>query len=204
LREGVNSSIRSSGSVNAHTFAADAFKRSLKVILNRVAMGLALPACKRSAVVGDDYIQPPRHPKSSRHLSGVRDVLTSIEISLQYHLSRDLIDIIAGSVRLFAGFMQRLVRGNCRQSLIPSDDWAGKNRPQFFDEAQSFGCGGAYLAAQLPRDSHDNVIDFPFANNLCDSRRRSLVRCDRLEGMRQQLQLIGDCRADAHAAKIDR
>src|SRR5438105_4584773 len=110
LGKGVDAGIRSSSSVNAYSLAADAFKRSLEVILNRVAMGLALPACKRCAVVGDDYFQAPRHPNSSRHLSGLRGVLASIEISLQDHLSRDLIDIIAGSARLFAGFTQRPVR----------------------------------------------------------------------------------------------
>src|SRR5260370_34499014 len=114
LGEGVDASIRSSGSVDAHTLAADAFKRSLEVILNRVAMGLALPACKRCPVVGDDYFQPSRHPTSSRHLSGVRCVLPSIEISLQDHLSCDLIDVIAGGACLFAGFSQRPVRGNRR------------------------------------------------------------------------------------------
>ena len=114
LGEGVDSSIRSSGSVNAHPLAADAFKRSLEVILNRVAVGLALPACKRCAVVGDDYFKPSRHPNSLRHLSGVRGVLPSIEIPLQDHLSRDLIDIIAGGACLFAGFTQRPIRGNRR------------------------------------------------------------------------------------------
>jgi hypothetical protein len=114
LGEGVDSSIRSSSSVSAHPLATDAFKRSLEVILNRVAMGLALPACKRCAVVGDDYFQPSRHPNSSRHLSGLRGVLPSIEITLQDHLSRDLIDIITGSARLFAGFPQSPIRGNRR------------------------------------------------------------------------------------------
>ena len=114
LGEGVDSSIRSSGSVNPHMLAAHAFKRSLEVILDRVAVGLALPACKRCAVVGDDYFQPSRHPTSSRHLSRLGSVLPSIEISLQDHLSRDLIDIIASRAHLFTGFMQRPVRGNRR------------------------------------------------------------------------------------------
>jgi len=62
LCEGVDSSVRSSGPVNANTLVADAFKRSLEVVLNRIAMGLALPACKRSPIVGYNQFQPPRHP----------------------------------------------------------------------------------------------------------------------------------------------
>jgi hypothetical protein len=114
LGEGVDSSIRSPSSVNTHPLAADAFKRSLEVVLNRVSMGLALPACKRCAVVGDDYFQPSRHPNSSRHLSGLRGVLTSIEVPLQDHLSCNLIDVIAGGACLFAGFTQGPIRGNRR------------------------------------------------------------------------------------------
>jgi hypothetical protein len=41
-------------------------------------------------------------------------VLPSIEISLQDHLRRDLIDIIARNAHLFTGFTQRPVRGNRR------------------------------------------------------------------------------------------
>ena len=62
LGKSVNASIRSSGPVDAHTLAADAFKRALEVVLNRVAMGLTLPARKRGPVVGNDHFQPSRHP----------------------------------------------------------------------------------------------------------------------------------------------
>src|SRR6266487_3248473 len=114
LGKRVDPSIRSSSSVSTHPLAADAFKRSLEVILNGVSMGLALPACKRCAVVGDDYFQPSRHPNSSRQLSGLRGVLPSIEIPLQDHLSCDLIDVTAGGACLFAGFTQCPMRGNRR------------------------------------------------------------------------------------------
>jgi hypothetical protein len=55
LREGVYACIRSSGSVNAHTLAADALKRALQMILNGIAMRLALPAGKRRAIISDVY-----------------------------------------------------------------------------------------------------------------------------------------------------
>jgi hypothetical protein len=61
LCESVDSSIRSSGSVNAHRLAADALERALEVILNRVAMCLALPTCKLRSVVGNDQFQASRH-----------------------------------------------------------------------------------------------------------------------------------------------
>jgi hypothetical protein len=40
----------------------------------------------------------------------IRRVLTSIEISLQNHLSRYLVHIVAGGTRFLAGFTQRPVR----------------------------------------------------------------------------------------------
>jgi hypothetical protein len=54
LCEGVNTGISSSRAVNAHSFASDALKRALEVILHRVAVRLALPAGERRAVVSDD------------------------------------------------------------------------------------------------------------------------------------------------------
>jgi hypothetical protein len=61
LCEGVNTGIRSSSAVNAHNIAGDSLKRALDVILDRVAMRLALPASERRAVISDDQFQSPRH-----------------------------------------------------------------------------------------------------------------------------------------------
>jgi hypothetical protein len=44
----------------------------------------------------------------------MRCMLPSIEISLQNHLSRNLIDVMTCRARLFAGFTQRPVRCDCR------------------------------------------------------------------------------------------
>jgi hypothetical protein len=51
LCEGVNTGVRSSGAVNAHTFAGDTRTRTLEMILHSVAMRLALPAGERRAVI---------------------------------------------------------------------------------------------------------------------------------------------------------
>src|ERR1700720_1891385 len=62
LRECVHSGVGPACAVNSHTLAAYTLKSALKIILNRVAMGLALPSCKPRSVVGDDQFQPLRHP----------------------------------------------------------------------------------------------------------------------------------------------
>jgi hypothetical protein len=61
LREGVNTSVRSSSAMNALNSASDAFKRALEVILHCVAMRLALPAGERRAIISNDQFQSSRH-----------------------------------------------------------------------------------------------------------------------------------------------
>ena len=61
LRECVDARIRSPGSVNAHRLAQDALKCTLHVILDRIAMRLALPSGERRAVVRDDQLEPLGH-----------------------------------------------------------------------------------------------------------------------------------------------
>jgi hypothetical protein len=185
LSEGVHPGIGSSGAVNTNSLATDMFKLALKMILNRIAMGLALPPRKSSPVVCNDQFQPSRHRNLARCFLGMRHVLSPVEISLQNHLSCYLVHIAAGMARFFAGLSQRAVRRNRGQPLVPRDDWARKNRSQFFYELESFGCGGANCAAHLTRNSHNNVIDFLFTNNRLQPRGRLLSRWDRLERMRQ-------------------
>ena len=60
LCEGVNTGIRSSRAVNAHSFASDSLKGALEMILHRVAVRLALPAGERCAVISDDQFQSSR------------------------------------------------------------------------------------------------------------------------------------------------
>ena len=54
LCQGVNTGVRSSCTVNAHSFASDTLNGALEIILHRVAMRLTLPAGERCAVVSDD------------------------------------------------------------------------------------------------------------------------------------------------------
>ena len=61
LRERVNACVRSSGPVNAHRPSGDALKRAFEMILDRIAMSLALPAGEWRAVVRDDEFQSSRH-----------------------------------------------------------------------------------------------------------------------------------------------
>jgi hypothetical protein len=52
----VNTCVRSSRAVNAHSSASNSLKRALEMILHRVAMRLALPASERGAVVRNDEL----------------------------------------------------------------------------------------------------------------------------------------------------
>ena len=65
LRKGMNTCVRPSRSVDASGSASDALKRALKMILNGVAMRLALPAGERRAVVRDNEFQPLRHANAN-------------------------------------------------------------------------------------------------------------------------------------------
>jgi hypothetical protein len=56
LCEGVNTGVRSSGTVNAHRSASDALKSALEMILHSVPVRLALPAGERRAVVRNDEL----------------------------------------------------------------------------------------------------------------------------------------------------
>jgi hypothetical protein len=54
LRECVNAGVCPSGAVNAHLFTKNSLKRALHVILDCIAMRLALPTGERRAIVRDN------------------------------------------------------------------------------------------------------------------------------------------------------
>jgi hypothetical protein len=56
LRECVDAGVRSSGAVNARRLAKDALKRALHVILDSIAMRLALPTGERRTIVRNDQL----------------------------------------------------------------------------------------------------------------------------------------------------
>jgi hypothetical protein len=61
LRECVHTGVCSPGAVNAHRLPQNALKRLLQVILNRIAMSLALPPGELRAIVCNNQLQPSRH-----------------------------------------------------------------------------------------------------------------------------------------------
>ena len=61
LRERVDACVCASGTMNAHRSASDASKRALQMILDRVAVRLALPSGEWRAVVSDNEFQPSCH-----------------------------------------------------------------------------------------------------------------------------------------------
>jgi hypothetical protein len=56
LCEGVNTGVRSSGTVNADRSSSDPLKSALEMILHSVPVRLALPAGERRAVVRNDEL----------------------------------------------------------------------------------------------------------------------------------------------------
>ena len=82
LRERVYPSVRSPSPVDANRLTADTLESPLEMILNRVTMGLTLPARKLRTVIGDNQFQPSRHPNLLRRLCGMRRVLSPIKVSL--------------------------------------------------------------------------------------------------------------------------
>src|SRR6478736_6162681 len=79
---------------------------------------------------------------------------TAIQIALQNHLRRDLVDVGAGVPGFLAGVAQCTVGCDCRESLVPRDDRAGKNRPQLFHELDHLSRSSSDLPIHLPRDAH--------------------------------------------------
>jgi len=57
----MDTGVWSSGAMNARRLAKDALKRVLHVILDGIAMRLALPTGERRAIVRDNEFQPSCH-----------------------------------------------------------------------------------------------------------------------------------------------
>src|SRR6478672_11343858 len=95
---------------------------------------------------------------------------TAIQIALQNHLRRDLVDVGPGVPGFFAGVAQCTVGCDCRESLVPRDDGAGENRPQRFHELNYLSRSNSDLPIHLTRDAHYHVLDLFSANNFCDPR----------------------------------
>ena len=70
LCQGMNAGVGPSRSVDAHRFSCGLSKRPLQMILHGVAMGLALPSGERTAVIGDDQLEPFGHQSALRRFAG--------------------------------------------------------------------------------------------------------------------------------------
>ena len=61
LRQRMDARIGPPGAMHSHALGANPLKRAFQVILNRIAVRLALPSGKWRTVVGNDQLEPRRH-----------------------------------------------------------------------------------------------------------------------------------------------
>ena len=80
----------------------------------------------------------------------------AVEITLQKHLGRNLVDIAATFAGGFSRFPQRTLRRHGRQALIPCPDFASDFRLQFVCEATRFVSRRTYPAVHVPRETDDD------------------------------------------------
>ena len=112
LVQRVDAGIGPPRAMNAHVSPRNSGESLLQMILDRVSARLALPAGKGRSVVGDGEFQPIWHLLWRRLIDRFDPksrALHSIEIALQNHLCRHLIDKTAGLPRLLARIAQGAV-----------------------------------------------------------------------------------------------
>src|SRR5438045_8517362 len=90
---------------------------------------------------------------------------TAIQITLQNHLRRDLVNVAAGVPSFLAGLAQCAVGCHRRESLVPGDDGARENRPQLFHELEYLSRSSSDLPIHLTWDARHDMVDLFFANN---------------------------------------
>lgn len=95
LGQRMDTSVGPPGAMHPDGLGTDASKSAFQAVLNRIAVRLALPSGKRGTVVGNDQLEPRRHLIAMTNFSlwiAISRALQSVEIPLQDHLRRDLID----------------------------------------------------------------------------------------------------------------
>lgn len=105
LRESMNARVGATGAVHAQRLRTNLFERVFEPVLNRVAIGLALPSGETRTIVGNDQLEPRRHLVGWRNIAlhlAIARALHSIEVALQNHLSCDLVHEGAGISRLLS------------------------------------------------------------------------------------------------------
>src|SRR5450755_3228978 len=97
------------GAMHPYGLRTDTPKSVLQAVLNRIAVRLALPSGKRRTVVGNDQLEPRRHLIALANYllwTAIARALQSVEISLQDHLRRHLIDDVPRISRLLTAVAQ--------------------------------------------------------------------------------------------------
>ena len=96
------------------------------------------------------------------------------------------------------------MRRHSGQPLIPRPYFAGNDGAQFFREGECVICGRSDCAVEMAGESDDDTTNIFFAHYFGYARDRVFVLrpFDRLDGMRQKLQLVGNGQPNAGLAKI--
>ena len=105
LRQRMNARVGPAGAMNPDRLGTDTLKSGFDVVLNPIPVRLALPAGKQRTVVSDDKLEPRGHLIARKNFSlrtGIVRALQSVEISLEDHLRRHLVDDVPGIPRLAA------------------------------------------------------------------------------------------------------
>ena len=95
LRQRMHTRIGPPGAMHPDGLGTNALKSIFQAVLNRIAVRLALPPGKQRPVVRNDQLEPRRHLVALKDVSlgtTIARALQSIEVSLQDHLRRHLID----------------------------------------------------------------------------------------------------------------
>ena len=101
----MNARVGPAGAMNPDRLGTDTLKSGFDVVLNPIPVRLALPAGKRRTVVSDDKLEPRGHLIARKNFSlrtGIVRALQSVEISLEDHLRRHLVDDVPRISRLAA------------------------------------------------------------------------------------------------------
>src|SRR5436190_23047166 len=120
LRQGMDTSVGSSGTMDANRLGTDALEGGLQPILNRAAVRLALPTGERRPIVGNDQLEARPHLVARGNFStALLRALNTVEIPLQDHLRGDLIDNVSGITGRPTAVAQSTSRCDRSETLIP-------------------------------------------------------------------------------------
>ena len=96
------------------------------------------------------------------------------------------------------------MRRHSGESFVPRPHFAWNDGTQFFREGERVIRGRSDCAVEMAGESDDNTTNIFFAHYFGYARDRVFVLrpFDRLDGMRQKLQLVGNGQSNADLAKI--